>query len=133
MSGSSESGSSDRSGGESDREGSAASSNESEMPDTVKRRHIQQFFGAAWIKRGEITINPLHNDSGPASTDGDADDDEEAKKVQNTKSVTEAALGAKFEILFHKMLPRVIYFVFYRNLVNILHAGPAAAATKIKV
>ncbi len=47
--------------------------------------------------------------------------------------MTEAALGAKFEILFHKMLPRVKYFVFYCNLVKILHAGPTAAATKIKV
>jgi hypothetical protein len=42
MSGPSESDSSDRSGGESDREGSAASSNKSEIPDTVKRRCIQQ-------------------------------------------------------------------------------------------
>ncbi len=47
--------------------------------------------------------------------------------------MTEAALGAKFEILFHKMLPRVKYLIFYCNLVNILHAGPVAAATKLKV
>ncbi len=63
--------------------------------------------------------------------DGDADDEE--AKVQNTQSMTEAALGAKFENLFHKMPPHLKYFVFFCNLVNILHAGPAAAATKIKI
>jgi hypothetical protein len=63
--------------------------------------------------------------------DGDADDEE--AKVQNTKSLTAAALGAKFEILFPKMLPHVNDFVFFSNLVFILHAGPAAAATKIKI
>ncbi len=63
--------------------------------------------------------------------DGEADDKE--AKVQNTKSLTEAALGAKFEILFHKMLPHVKYFDFFCNLINILHAGPAEAATKIKI
>jgi hypothetical protein len=31
------------------------------------------------------------------------------------------------------MLPHLKYFVFFCNIVNILHAGPAAAATKIKV
>jgi hypothetical protein len=63
--------------------------------------------------------------------DGDADDEE--AKVQNTKSRTEAALEAKFEILFQKILPHVKYFVFSCNLVNILHAGLAAAATKAKI
>jgi hypothetical protein len=63
--------------------------------------------------------------------DGDADDEE--AKVQNKKSLTEAALEAKFEILFHKMLLHFKYFAFFCNLVNILHAGPAAAATKIKI
>jgi hypothetical protein len=96
------------------------------MPDTRKRRRNKQILGRAWIIRGEITTNLLHNDSGPASMDGDADAEE--AKVQNTESLTEAALGAKFEILFHKMLPHVNYFVFFGNLVNILHAGPAAAA-----
>jgi hypothetical protein len=90
----SESDSSDRFGGDSDREGSAASSNESEIPDTVKCRRIQQIVGTVWIIRGEITINLLHNDSDPASVDGYADAKE--AKVQNTKSQTEAALGAKF-------------------------------------
>ncbi len=37
----------------------------------------------------------------------DGDDDDEEAKVQNTKSLTEAALGAKFEILFRKMQPHV--------------------------
>jgi hypothetical protein len=53
-----------------------------------------------------------------------------------TKSQAEAALGATFEILFRKKHPDVKYFIFFCNLVivvNILHAGPAAAATKIKI
>jgi hypothetical protein len=131
MSGPSESDSSYRSGGDSDREGSAASSNECELPDTRKPRRKPQIIKKAWILCGEITTNLLHNDSGLASMDGDADDEE--AKLQNTKSLSEATLGAKFEILFPKMLPHVKYFIFFCNLVNILHAGPAAAATKIKV
>jgi hypothetical protein len=62
----------------------------------------------------------------------DCDNDEETK-VQNTKSQTEAALGkvgATFEILFGKKHPDVKYFILFCNLVNLLHAGPAAAATK---
>jgi hypothetical protein len=47
--------------------------------------------------------------------------------------VTKAALRATFEILFRKKHPDVKYFIFFCNLVNILHDGPAAAATKIKV
>ena len=132
MSGSSENDSSHQSGGESDREGSAASSNESEMqdtPDTRKRRRNEQIKGKAWILRGEITTTLLHNDS--ASMD-DCNNDEETK-VQNTKAQTEAALGATFEILFGKKHPDVKYVIFFCNLVNILHAGPAAAATKIKI
>ncbi len=60
------------------------------------------------------------------------DNDEEAKD-KNTKSQTEAALGATFEILFGKKHPDIKYFIFFCNLVNILHAGPAAGSTKIKV
>jgi hypothetical protein len=62
--------------------------------------------------------------------DGDADYD---AKVQNTKFQTEAALGPKFENLFQKMLPHVNYFVFFGNLVNTLHAGPAATQVKIQI
>jgi hypothetical protein len=47
----------------------------------------------------------------------DADDD---AKVQNTKSQLEAALGAKFESLFGKMMRNVKYFAFSCNHVNIL-------------
>jgi hypothetical protein len=53
-------------------------------------------------------------------------------KFKIQKSQTEAALGATFEILFGKKHPDVKYIIFFCNLVNILHAGPAAAATKIK-
>ncbi len=63
----------------------------------------------------------------------DCDSDGETK-VQNTKSQTEAALGATFEILFGKKHTDVkYYFILFCNLVNILHAGPAAAATKFKI
>jgi hypothetical protein len=113
MSGPSESDSSDQSGREPDREGLAASSNESELSDTArKRRRKTQIQGKAWILRGEITTNLLHNDSDPASIDIDADDVE--AKIQKTKSQTEAALGATFEILFGKERhPQVKYFVFF--------------------
>jgi hypothetical protein len=93
---------------------------------TPKRRRNGQIKGMAWILRGKITTNLLHTDS--ASME-DCDNDEEAK-VQNTKSQTEAALGATFENLFGKKHPDVKYYIFFCNLVNILHAGPAAAATK---
>jgi hypothetical protein len=76
MSGSSENDSSHQSGGESDCEGSAASSHESELPDTVKPRRNEQIQGRVWILRGEITTTLLHNDS--ASME-DCDNDEEAK------------------------------------------------------
>jgi hypothetical protein len=56
-------------------------------------------------------------------------DDEEAK-IQNTKSQTEAALGATFELLFGMKLPELKFFAFFCNLVNILYP---AAATKIKI
>ncbi len=59
-----------------------------------------------------------------------ADDDD--AKLQNIKSQIEAALGIKFENLFQKMLPCIKYFVLLCNLVNVLHAGPAAAATQVK-
>ncbi len=129
--GPSESDSSDRSGGDSDREGTVASSHDSELSDTRKRRRNKQIQGRAWILQGEITTNLFHNDLDPASIDVDANDEE--AKVQSTKSLTEAALGAKFEILFRKMHPHVNFFVFFGNLVNILHAGPVSAATKIKI
>ena len=64
--------------------------------------------------------------------DCDDADDEEAK-IQNIKSQTAAALGATFEFLFGGILPHVKYFVLFCNLVHILHAGPAAAATEIKI
>ena len=133
MSVSSKSDSSHRSGGESDCEGSAASSHESEaseLPDTPKQRRNKQNQGMAWILRGEITTTLLHLDS--ASMDCDDADDEEAK-IQNIKSQTAAALGATFEFLFGVLHPRVKYFVLFCNLVHILHAGPAAAATEIKI
>jgi hypothetical protein len=37
------------------------------------------------------------------------------------------------KILFGNKHPNVKYFIFFCNLVNILHAGPAAAATKIQI
>ena len=112
MSVSSESDSSHRSGGESDREGLAASSNESEVqdtPDTPKRRRNKQIKGTTWILRGEITTTLLHNDS--ASME-DCDNDEGAK-VQNIRSQTEAALGATFQILFGAMHAHEKYFIFF--------------------
>jgi hypothetical protein len=102
MSGSSENYSSHRSGGESDCEGLAASSHESELPDTRTPRRNEQIRGKAWILRGEITTTLFHNDS--ASMDCDAD---YGAEVQNVKHETEAALGATFEILFGNKHPNV--------------------------
>jgi hypothetical protein len=72
-----------------------------------------------------------HNDSDPASIDVDADDKE--ANIQKTKTQTEAALGATFENLFGNKHPHVKCFIIFCNLVNILHAGPATAATNIKI
>ena len=129
MSGSGENDSPHQSGGESDCEGSAASSHDSELPDTQAPRRNAQNQGAAWILRGEITTTLLHNDAASM----DCDDDDEEAKIQNMKSQTKAALGATFEFLFGVLHPRVKYFVLFCNLVHILHAGPAAAATEIKI
>jgi hypothetical protein len=96
-----------------------------------KRRRNKKIQGKAWILRGEITTNLLHNASDPASIDVDADDED--AKIQNTKSLTKAALGAKFEILYRNLHPQVNFFLFFGNLVNILHAGPVSAATKITI
>jgi hypothetical protein len=115
MSGSIENDSSYRSGGDLDCEGSTASSHESELPDTRTPRRNKQIKGMAWILRGEITTTLLHNHSASM----DCDDDEEAK-IQNTRSQTEAALGATFQILFGEMHAHVKYFIFFCNLVDIL-------------
>jgi hypothetical protein len=92
-------------------------SDESELPDTRKPRCKERIQGKAWILRGEITTTLLHNDSASM----DCENEEEAK-VQNTKSQTEAALGATFDILFGNKRPDVKYFIFFCNLVNILRA-----------
>jgi hypothetical protein len=99
------------------------------MPDTRKPRSNPHIIGTAWILRGEITTNLLNNDPGQASMAGNADFD----AVQNKKSQTEAALGPKFENLLQKMRLNVGYFVCFCNLVNILHAGPAATQVKIQI
>jgi hypothetical protein len=130
MSGSSENDSSHRSGGESDHEGSAASSHESELPDSHKRRRNIQIQGRAYVLRGEITTDLLLNNVSKTSMDDVSDDD---AKVQNTKSQTEAALGPKFENLFQRMHTNVKYCVLFGNLVNILHAEPAATQVKIQI
>ena len=75
MSGPSESDSTHRSGGESDHEGSAASSHESELPDSRKRRRNRQIQGRAWVLRGEITTDLLLNKASNTSMDGYADYD----------------------------------------------------------
>jgi hypothetical protein len=72
--------------------------------------------GNVWVLRGEITKHLLHND---VSIDCNGDDD---AKVQNKNS--QAAFGANNSA--------GKYFVSFCNLVNILHAGPAAA-TKVKI
>jgi hypothetical protein len=60
----------------------------------------KQILGQTWVLRCEIRFK-IH------------------------KFQLEAALGAKFESLFGKMMINVKYFVFFCNLVNILHVGPA--------
>ena len=54
-------------------------------------------------------------------------------KIQNPRQRLLSGQRLNFEILFGKKHPDVQYFIFFSNLVNILHAGPAAAATKIKI
>ena len=75
MSSSNENDSSHRSGGASDCEGSAASSHESELPDTRTPSRNEQNRGRVWILRGEITTDLLHNDSASM----DCDDDQDSK------------------------------------------------------
>ncbi len=75
MSGSSESDSSDRPGGDSHREGTVETSHDSDLSDTRKCRRNKQIQVRAWILRSEITTNLLHTNSGTASMDSDADDE----------------------------------------------------------
>ena len=120
-----------QSGGDSYSDSDGESSATSSLPATQKCPHKIRIKGAAWILHGEITTNLRHNDT---SMDGDGRDDDDDTKIQNTKSQEVAALGAKFESLFGKMLSIVKHFVFFCNLVNIMHAGPAAATTvKIQI
>ena len=42
----------------------------------------------------------------------------------------EAALGAKFEVLFQTLFVKVSHFVVFCNLVNVLDAPAAAKKTK---
>jgi hypothetical protein len=83
----------------SDGEGAVASSSVSEVQE--KRKRNPQILGKAWVLRGEITVNMLNNDSDQADMHGDVEND---AKVQTTKSQIQAALGAKFESLFVKMV-----------------------------
>ena len=76
----------------SDGEGAVASSSVSEEQD--KRKRNPQNLGKAWVLRGEITQNMIHNNSDQADIHGDVEND---AKVQIIKSERQAALGAKFE------------------------------------
>ena len=112
----------------SDGEGAVASSSVSELQE--KRKRNPQILGKAWVLRCKITISMLHIDSDQADMHGDVEND---AKVQTTKSQIQAALGAKFQSLFVKMLNNIKYFVFFCNLVDILHVEPAATKVKIQI
>ena len=125
-----ESDSSHQFGRDSGDEDSVASSHAPQQEAREKRPRAKQVIGNAWVLRGEITINMIHNNSDQADMHGDVEND---AKVQTTKSQIQAALGAKFESLFVKMLNNIKYFVFFCNLVDILHVGPAATKVKIQI
>ena len=76
----------------SDGEGAVASSSVSEEQD--KRKRNPQILGKAWVLRGEITINMLHNDSDQADMHGDVEND---AKVQTTKSQAGRGPGGSAE------------------------------------
>ncbi len=59
---------------------------------------------------------------------------EEDQHLQNTILHMEAALGAKFEVLFQKFfVTKVSNFVIFCNLVDILDVAPAASKVKIEI
>jgi hypothetical protein len=45
----------------------------------------------------------------------------------------EAALGAKFEVLFQKLFVKVSHFVIFRNLFDFLDVTPAASKVTIQI
>jgi hypothetical protein len=92
----------------------------------VANRKLKERHGSYAARLQQICFTTIRIRLLCESVDGDADNEE--AKVQNTTSQTEAALGAKFEILSRKKHPDVKCFVLFYNLVNILHA-----ATKAKI
>ena len=133
MSASSESDSSNRSRCDSDGEFSVASSYGSEVQDCRKRKHQPQIQGSAWVLRAQITMDQLHadSDSMAAGPEGDAENEDRITKI-NTR--LQRLFGAQFEILFGKLLGKVLYFVVFCNLINILDVGAVSSdAVKIKI
>jgi hypothetical protein len=123
MSGSSENDSSHRSGGESDCEGSAASSHEFELSDPRKSRRNEQIQGKAWILRGEITTPLLRNDS--ASMDCDAD------KIQNPRQ--RLLSGQKLKFCLETSIQTLSTLSFSATLSTSCMLGLQQQPKKIKI
>ena len=119
MSASSKSDSSNRSRCDSDGEFSVASSYGSEVQDCRKRKHQPQIQGGAWIFRCQITMDQLHSDSDSmaAGLEGNVQNEDRITKI-NTR--LQGLFGAQFEILIGKLHGKVMYFVVFCNLINIL-------------
>jgi hypothetical protein len=133
MSASSESDASNRHGCDSDGEFSVASSYGSEVQDCRKRPRQPQIIGRSWVLHGQITMDQLHADSDPmaAGPEGDVENEDRITKI-NTR--LQGLCGAKFEILFGKLLGNVMYFVVFCNLINILDVGADSSdAVKIEI
>jgi hypothetical protein len=119
MSASSESDSSNRPGCDLDGEFSVASSYGTEVQDCRNRLRQTQIIGSAWVLHAQIIMDQLHADSDSMATgpEGDVENEDRITKV-NTR--LQGLFGAQFEILFGKLQGKVMYFVIFYNLINIL-------------
>jgi hypothetical protein len=94
----------------------------SQVSDCRKRTCTIQIKGAAWVLRGQITVDDLHALS-HSTVAGPEDNIENEDEISKKHSHLQILFGVQFEKLFGKMHGNVKYLVIFCNLVNILDAG----------
>jgi hypothetical protein len=109
-----------------DENSDCASSRASHLQGSKRPRRPTQIRATLWILHGEIIPVLQLTDL------MDCHAQEEDQLLQSTLQL-EAALGAKFEVLFQTLFDNVSYFVTFCNLVDLMDVAPAATRVKIQV
>jgi hypothetical protein len=103
--------------------GGASSRAASHLQGPKRPRRPTQIRATSWILHGEIT--PVLQDKLLTDLMG-GHAQEEGNLSQSTKLQLEAALGAKFEVLFQTFFDNVSYFVIFCSLIDLMNVAPAA-------